>query len=390
MKSASLESLLRKESRMTMGLMSGTSADGLDIAYCEVNAHNHSLKNLASATVAYPSTLQAKILQFAGEGSANLTDLIALSYHLGHFYADAIAKFCGDHDISTSKIDLIGSHGQTVAHLSKPIQYLDRKVGGTLQIGEAEVIAKRIGVVTVSDFRSADIAVGGSGAPLAPVYHQALFSRQGETNVAVNIGGIANITVLKSNGECAATDTGPGNCLLDTLVRQRTGKHFDADGAMAAAGIVDAQLLEALLGAEVFQRSLPVSHDRGEVLRVLDGENVSALLSKLDTQTVLATLGELTTITIRRASDQLLAGATPGSIIVCGGGAHNRFLLSRLQQHFKNSNVVTADAFSSNVDFVEAEAFAYLANLTLNSQTGNLTQVTGASRTAILGKISMP
>ena len=390
MKSLSLESLLRKETRMTLGLMSGTSADGLDIAYCEVNAQKRSLKNLASATISYPVPLQETVLKIARDASVNLSELIGLSYYLGHFYADAIEQFCREHDLPTDKIDLIGSHGQTIAHLSMPIQFLDRKVSGTLQIGEVEVIAKRLGAVTISDFRSGDIAVGGSGAPLAPIYHQAIFAREGETNVAVNIGGIANITVLESNGECVASDTGPGNCLLDTVVRQRTGKHFDADGALASSGAVDAKLLDELLRTEIFQRRLPVSHDRGEVLRILENQTIASQLANLDTQSALATLSEMTALSIKHATEHLLDGARATSVIVCGGGAHNRFLMSRLRQHFEGVKVEGADAFSSNVDFVEAEAFAYLANLTLNSQTGNLAQVTGASRTAILGKISMP
>lgn len=390
MMSSALETILQKETRRTLGLMSGTSADGLDIAYCEVNARKHSLKNLASATVSYPAELQEKILNIAKDGDARLSELIGLSYYMGHFYADAIEQFCRKHNLTTDAIDLIGSHGQTIAHFSKPMQYLDRTVTGTLQIGEAEVIAKRLGVVTVSDFRSGDIAVGGSGAPLTPIYHHAVFSRIGENNVVVNIGGIANITILKSITECVATDTGPGNCLIDTVVKERTGQNFDADGALAATGTIDASLLETLLQAEILQRKLPVSHDRGEVLRILGIENIPNLLRGLDTESALATLSELTPLTIKLATEQLLAGAKATNVIVCGGGAHNRFLMSRLHHHFAGSKVVSAEAFSSNVDFVEAEAFAYLANLTLNSQTGNLAQVTGALRTVILGKISMP
>ncbi len=387
---SSLESTLQKESRLTIGLMSGTSADGLDIAYCEVNIRNQSLLNLASETIPYPADLQNEILGIARAGNADLAQLLGLSSYLGHFYADAIERFCYHHEVTRRGIDLVGSHGQTVAHLSQPRPCLERMVSGTLQIGEAEIIAKRHGVVTVSDFRSGDVAVGGSGAPLTPLYHRALFARQGETNVVINIGGIANITLLKSDDECLATDTGPGNCLLDTIINDRTGGRFDTDGTVASSGAIDEALLAELLQAEVLRRKLPASHDRGEILRLLRDEKISAHLDRLTTESVMATLGELTVLTIKRAAEQFLGGVVPESVIVCGGGAHNVFLMHRLQEHFADSEVVSAGAFGTDVDFVEAEAFAYLANLTMNSACGNLPQVTGASRAAILGKISMP
>ncbi len=390
MKAVSLEEVLQKESRLTLGLMSGTSADGLDIAYCEVNVRNHFLKNLASATIPYPANLREKILGIARTRKTDLAELLGLSSYLGHFYADAIELFCRDHEITKRGVDLVGSHGQTVAHLSRPLQFLDRSVTGTLQIGEAEVIAKRLGILTVSDFRSGDIAVGGSGAPLTPIYHRAVFSREGKTNVVVNIGGIANITILKEGGVCLATDTGPGNCLLDTIVRDRTDHHFDDSGKLASSGEIDEALLSKLLQSEVLQRRLPVSHDRGEILRLLDDDDIAISMNKLSTESILATLSELTAITIKHATDQVLGSATPDSVIVCGGGAHNSFLMRRLQHHFSRSRVLSAAEFGVDVDFVEAEAFAYLANLTLSSLSGNLPQVTGASRAAILGKISLP
>lgn len=390
MKAVSLEEVLSKRSRLTLGLMSGTSADGLDIAYCEVNVSNHSLKNLASETILYPSHLREKILTIARARHVDLAELLALSSYLGHFYADAIELFCRQHEVTKRGVDLVGSHGQTIAHLSRPLQYLDRSVTGTLQIGEAEVIAKRLGAITVSDFRNGDIALGGSGAPLTPIYHRAVFSQEGKINAVVNIGGIANITLLKSDGECVATDTGPGNCLLDTVVKNRTAQRFDDSGKLASSGTIDEVLLSMFLQTEVLQRKLPVSHDRGEILRMLDDEDIAKSIDKINTEILLATLGELTSITIKRATDQLLESAAPNSVIVCGGGAHNSYLMRRLQHHFSRSKVLTAAEFGADVDFVEAEAFAYLANLTLNSLSGNLPQVTGASRAAILGKISQP
>lgn len=387
---SSLELLFQKTDRRTVGLMSGTSADGLDIAYCSVNTRQHFVRNLASQAVPYPDSLRRKVLAIARHGNVTLTELIALSGCLGQFYADATGQFCLDHKITTGDIDLVGSHGQTVAHISKPVRYLDRTVSGTLQIGEAEFIAKRLGITTVSDFRSGDIALGGSGAPLAPIYHQAVFARPGVTNVVVNIGGIANITLLKGTEECLATDTGPGNCLLDSVISARTGLQFDEDGNLAGNGDIDQTLLQALLGNEVIRRKPPISHDRGEILRLLDVASISTALTQLSTESAAATITELTAMTIKHAIEELSGGTVPEAVLVCGGGAHNRFLLNRLQVHLANSKVATTAAFALNVDFVEAEAFAYLANLTVDSLCGNMPQVTGASRAAVLGKISLP
>ncbi len=390
--SKTLPELIRgKSQRMTLGLMSGTSADGLDIAYCAADARDPFLRNLASETIPYPDSLREKILDIARDGNVALKELIALSTYLGHFYADAIEQFCVRHRIPIGNIELIGTHGQTVAHLAKPVSFLDRAVTGTLQIGEAEIIAKRIGVVTVSDFRSGDTALGGSGAPLAPIYHRAMLGRLCKDGVIVNIGGIANITVLKENEECLASDTGPGNCLIDTVIWERSGLRFDEGGMLAQKGKVDDGLVREFLDAELLQRTPPVSHDRGEIVQLLKNQSIAKRLSGLSTESALATLVELSAITIRRTFEQLRGGTIPEVILVCGGGAHNKFLMRRLRDQFAKAKVIQpTSSFGLEVDFVEAEAFAYLANLTLEFMSGNLPQVTGASRAAILGKISLP
>jgi anhydro-N-acetylmuramic acid kinase len=179
------------------------------------------------------------LLDIANVGSINLDELVALSYYLGHFYAECVGKFCGGAGIPLTSIDLVGSHGQTVAHLSQPRLILGSRHRGTLQIGEAEVIAKRLGIFTVSDFRAADIALGGSGAPLVPIYHQCRFAEPGCLRVIVNIGGIANITLLDGTDRIAATDTGPGNCLIDGCMQALYGHPYDAGGKIALSGSVD-------------------------------------------------------------------------------------------------------------------------------------------------------
>ncbi len=382
--------ITNKMPRHTLGLMSGTSADGLDIAYCEVNLLDRSLRDLAAATVPYPSALRDKVLDLSSAAAVSLEELSAASHVLGRFYAGAVVEFCRAHQIAREQVDLIGSHGQTVRHLSQPRTVAGYETRATLQIGEAEYLAKAMGVVTVSDFRSADLAVGGSGAPLAPVYHALRFSEKRLTKAVVNIGGIANVSVLKRNGEVLATDTGPGNCLVDTLMRNMFDRDFDADGAAAASGSIHEGLLANMLQSEFMTRTLPLSLDRREMAQLLEAEPIRTLIEQLKPEDTAATLTEFTAVTIQRQTQRLCRDESPSLVLVCGGGAHNRTLLRRLQEHLAPARVSLTTEFGSNVDFVEAETFAYLANLAIEDEEGNLPQVTGAARRAVLGKISLP
>ncbi len=382
--------ITNKMPRRTIGLMSGTSGDGLDIAYCEVSLLDRCLRNLAAATVSYPEVLRRQVLAVAAGERVDLMELTLLHHRLGQFAADAVAQFCFEQKIEAPAVDLIGSHGQTLRHVPHPVEVAGSTVRGTLQLGEAEYLAKRLGVVTVSDFRAADLAVGGSGAPLAPIYHALRFSEKRLTKVVVNIGGIANVTLLKRNGEVSATDTGPGNCLIDQTSQQRAGSPCDRDGATAERGSINEDLLAKLDSAGTIERQLPTSFDRREMLMILEREEIREQLDKLSTEDVLATLTEFTAKSISRQTMRLCTDEFPSLVLVCGGGAHNQTLMARLQEHFGLARVCPTSEFGSNVDYLEAEAFAYLANLTIECEAGNLPQVTGATRPAVLGKISLP
>jgi anhydro-N-acetylmuramic acid kinase len=370
--------------------MSGTSVDGLDIALCDVEVRARRLRNHVSQTFAYPDVLQSKLLTLARVGSVDLHELASLSIYLGHFYASSIEKFCNSHGVAASGIDLVGSHGQTIAHLSQPRTVLGSKYGGTLQIGEAEVVAKHLGVITVSDFRAGDIALGGSGAPLVPVYHQCRFAEGGALRVVVNIGGIANITVLNAIDGITATDTGPGNCLIDACMQAVYGRPFDASGTIAQSGQVDRQLLTQLRQDATLNRSLPTSHDRREMLELADRHHLLAAAVRISHENLIATVSELTVATIADAIIRIVDTATLDAVLVCGGGVLNDFLMSRLRNCLGNTRVESTTNFGSDPEFVEAEAFAYMANLTLDAEDGNVPAVTGASRQAVLGKISQP
>lgn len=390
MNSPALRDIINTTSRKTIGLMSGTSADGLDIAYCDVNVVSRTLTCISASTIPFPDSLRERILAIAQAGSVNLTELMGMSTYLGSFYADSIEQFCAANHTAKSDIDLIGCHGQTIGHLSKPIRILDRQCRGTLQIGEAEMIAKTLGVVTVSDFRSGDIALGGSGAPLVPLYHQLRFAEQEKLRVIVNIGGIANITVLRGTTECHATDTGPGNCLIDTAMQAAYQLEYDEDGIIAGSGSINRKLLAQLEDDRLFSRPLPTSLDRKEMIDLLNRYKLLPLTGEILKMDLIATVTELTVTRIGDCVMELTKGVKPDSVLVCGGGVYNRYIMSRLQSMFGDSAVGSTGDFGSSPEFVEAEAFAYLANLTLDSLPGNLPDVTGAGRKAILGKIIQP
>jgi anhydro-N-acetylmuramic acid kinase len=370
--------------------MSGTSTDGLDVALCDIEVSQRRTENILSQSFPYSDILRSKLLDVAHVGSANLHELVALSYYLGHFYAECVDKFCRTNGIPLTSIDLIGSHGQTIAHLSQPRLILGSRHRGTLQIGEAEVLAKRLGIVTVSDFRAADIALGGSGAPLVPVYHQRRFAEPGCLRVVINIGGIANITLLDGSDHVAASDTGPGNCLIDGCMQVLYGQPYDAGGKIALSGKVDQDLLVRLHCDETLTRSLPTSFDRKEVFELANRYHLLATLGQLNKEDVVATISELTVVTIADTIVNMGNGATPDLLLVCGGGVSNDYILSHLKQRFGDQRVISTADYGSDPNYVEAEAFAYLANLAIEAGTANIPTVTGASRQSVLGKISQP
>ena len=370
--------------------MSGTSTDGLDVVLCDVNVRNKRIKNLHSRTFPYPDFLRSKLLNVAHIGSANLHELIALSYYLGHFFADRVERFCTAEGIPLTSIDLIGSHGQTIAHLSQPLLMLGGRYRGTLQIGESEVIAKRLGITTVSDFRAADIALGGSGAPLVPIYHHRRFAEPGKMRVVVNIGGVSNLTLLDGTGQFMATDCGPGNCLIDGCMQALFGQPFDDHGKTAISGKVNPDLLDKLSRDEVLTRPLPTSYDRRELIELADRHHLLAETTKTAREDIVATISELTVVTIANAIKRMAGNSHPDLILICGGGVLNEFLMTRLRERFGAERVVSTADYGSDPEYVEAEAFAYLANLTIEGEAGNIPVATGASKPAILGKISQP
>jgi anhydro-N-acetylmuramic acid kinase len=346
------------------GLISGTSVDGIDVAVVDIG---ETIEVVANATIPYPADVREAILSVSN--AATQTAMIArLNFLLGELFAEAL----GSTGVPLDTIELIGSHGQTIFHEGEPVEFFGRKIASTMQIGEAAVIAERTGIETIADFRPSDIAAGGKGAPLAPFLDYQLFRHPEHARVALNIGGIANITVIPANAKADAVvafDTGPGNMLMDAVAPP-----FDRDGERAHAGQVNDALLERLLADPYYKRAPPKACGREQY-----GDEF-VRRTGID----IATATELTARTIA-----LAIGRYPDTreVIVSGGGAHNGYLMDRIRA-LVSARVTTSAEFGIGVDAKEAILFAVLAYETFHRRAGNLPSATGARKPMILGKVS--
>ncbi len=346
------------------GLISGTSVDGIDVAVVDIGER---IEVVATITVPYPPEVREAILSVSNS-MAHTATIARLNFLLGELFAEAL----GSTGVPLDTIELVGSHGQTIFHDGDPVEFLGRKIASTMQIGEAAVIAERTGIETIADFRPSDIAAGGKGAPLAPMLDYKLFRHPELSRIALNIGGIANITVIPANAKpdaVVAFDTGPGNMLMDAVAPP-----FDRDGERARGLRVNAALLERLLADPYYQRAPPKTSGREQY-----GDEF-VRRTNID----IATATELTARTIA-----LAIGRYPETreVIVSGGGAHNGYLMQRIRA-LVNARVTTSAEFGVGVDTKEAILFAVLAYETFHRRAGNLPSATGARKPMILGKVS--
>lgn len=362
-------------SDLFIGLISGTSMDGVDAAAVRFGDREMSL--IAVHQHAYPETLTAHLrAAVASPSECNVDVLGELDARVGECFRDAAIELLAAAAVSADDVRAIGSHGQTIRH--RP----DAEHPFTLQIGNPSMIAAGTGIDTIADFRSADMALGGEGAPLVPPFHAWLFHDGAEDRVIVNVGGIANITVLPADGEVIGFDTGPGNALLDAWTRRHEGSAYDEGGQWAASGSVDAALLERMLADPWFTAPAPKSTGL-EYFNMAWLENAGiADVAAVDVQ---ATLAELTAASITAAIAGHAAGAK--RLLVCGGGAHNADLLSRMAARLQGVAVETTASAGLDPDWVEACAFAWLAKQYCERRPGNLPSVTGARRPAVLGAL---
>lgn len=363
-----------------LGLISGTSVDGIDAALVEFNdasGARSTARLLFGRTYPWQPELRAQLVELGQQSARVSLDAIAeLDVRIGRAFAGAALQALADSGAAAADIAAIGSHGQTLRH--RP----DGDIPCTLQLGDPNTIAERTGIRTVADFRRRDVAAGGHGAPLLPALHDALLRSPDENRAALNLGGIANLTLLPRSGGVRGFDTGPANGLMDAWCLRHRGEAFDRDGAFAAAGRVDDALLARLLAESWFALPPPKSTGR-------DQFHLGWLESKLRgdeaPQDVQATLLALT---VRTVADALRATqAQTARVIACGGGVHNRVLMAALAEAMPGCAVESSAAHGLDPDAIEAMGFAWLARQTLLGQAGNMPSVTGAKGGRVLGGI---
>ncbi len=364
-----------------IGVMTGTSIDGLDVAAIEIEPQ---FKLLASADYPLPSELRADIRTLARQPNVGWQLLGSVDARLGEFIGDCVNRFLEQHNIAPEAVAAIGSHGQTVHHSPDTVPAF------TIQIGDASRICERTAITVVSDFRRADMAAGGQGAPLVPPFHQMLFAQAGADRAVCNIGGIANITLLPADSESPLVgfDTGPGNTLLDSWCHRHTGDLFDHNGSWAAGGRSQAKLLSALLGDPFVQRPPPKStgvehYNLAWLDRLIEQQDLTGVAP----DDVQATLSEFTARSITGALRATSSKCT--QLILCGGGRRNSDLVQRLQRS-ATCEVISCDALGVDGDALEAAAFAWLASQTLGNRPGNAPSVTGATKPVRLGAVTAP
>lgn len=369
------------------GLMSGTSLDGVDVAFVEITGKgwNARMQTLAGSSTAYPKRVREALLGISNTNT-HTADIARLHWYLGEFYTDCVLAL-----VRKTKIEpeLIGTHGQTIFHEGQERRVFQRPLRSTLQIGEPSILAEHLRVPVVSDFRPRDIAAGGKGAPLAPYADYLLFRDRKQTRIALNIGGIANLTLLPANAapeQVIAFDTGPGNMVIDQLMAHYTQgrKTYDASGAMAARGNVDTALLKRLTSDRYYRAKPPKTAGREEYGADFIATLLAANLSPEDT---VATATELTARTI--AIGVKLTGATPDAVFVSGGGVHNRTLMQMLALEMPQAMVTSSAMLGVDPDLKEAAFFALLAYETWHKRPGNMPSATGARHPVILGKITL-
>ncbi len=377
------------------GVMSGTSADGINVAVAGITGAGFATRFelIGHYESPFSKPVRQAILAVMNAPSASVADLSRLNFLLGELYADAVLR--AQKQSRVRQIELVGCHGQTIYHQGDPAPFLGKKIAATWQTGEGAVIAARVGVPVVSDFRPADMAAGGKGAPLVPFVDYALFRDERVGRIAQNLGGIANITAIPAGanpGDVIAFDTGPGNMVIDAVCERLFGRAYDLDGQLAARGIQDERVLKVILEDKFFRRKPPRTAGREEFGR----EFVAKFLkrcARMRKEDVIATATALTARSIGHALKDFVLRSRGGhyrDYIVSGGGSKNRTLMRMLTAELepRGLRVRTSDDFGVPSSAKEALAFAVLAFETWHRRPSNLPSATGAGRPAILGKIS--
>jgi len=390
-----LEKLFRGKNKLIVGLMSGTSADGIDAALVKIQGSGttSTVHQLAFETYPYPKGFNKFLLKNSDAKTARLDDITRLDILIASFFADAVKKIVRKTSKHLNEIDLIGSHGQTIHHLPINKKMFGKFVRSTMQIGNPSIIAKLTGVVTIGDFRVGDVAVGGSGAPLVPLF-DFLMLRSDKVNRAVlNIGGIANITILPRNcsiNRVTAFDTGPGNMLIDRLMQKFYNKPFDKNGEIASEGKILPSLLFWLIQHPYFRIKPPKSTGR-EMFGESFVEDIQTKTRRANKEDIITTVTEFTALSIYESYLKFIRPKMKiQELIVSGGGVHNFYVMNTLKRYFDSVEIRTTDEMKISSDAKEAICFALLANETITGNPGNIPGATGAKKQTILGTICLP
>lgn len=382
---------------LVLGLMSGTSADGIDAALVRISGSPASprARFVNFAAFPYPPAVRASVLRLANGETTSTREISQLNFRLGQLFADAALLACKRFRVSPSRIALIGSHGQTVYHQGAASSFLGTPVSSTLQIAEPALIAERTRITTVADFRPADIAAGGQGAPLVPFLDYLLYRHARTPRIALNIGGIANLTVIPASAQprdLFAFDTGPGNMIIDALAAHFTAGRlrFDRDAQLARRGCLVPELLKQLLAHPFFRKSPPKTAGREE----FGAEYAKRLIAisrrrRIPPADLIHTATTFTAASIAHACERFVFSRASdiGELVLAGGGARNPLLVAYLVAFLPSIKIVPASAFGVPADAKEAFAFAVLAYVAFHEHANNLPGATGARHPAILGKI---
>ena len=360
--------------KLYIGLISGTSMDGIDCAL--IDTANH-CQLVASYCQPIPAELKNTLWQLIRKDDITDPRIATVDQQLGILFAQAVEHLLAQTTFKPSDIKAIGSHGQNISH------HPNDTPAYSLQIANPQIIADETGIITVADFRSADVAAGGQGAPLAPLFHDKILRSAHQSRAIINIGGIANVTFLSNKtNKVIGFDTGPGNGLMDAWCKQHTEQEYDADGAWAATGTVDQTLLQRLQSDAYFQKVGPKSTGK----EYFNLAWLKAMLNQQSPEDVQATLLELTAQSIITSVQQ---HHTDAEMIVCGGGAHNKQLMQRLQ-HIATRKVIASSELGISIDYLEAMLFAWLAQQRLAKKTMDTSRITGAKQPVLLGQIFLP
>ena len=390
-----LSDIMKKEKKLVIGLMSGTSADGVDAVLVEITGHgiNTRVRQLAFVSPPYTQEVRERILRIAAGDFGGSKELCLMNVLLGELFADACEMLCKEAGVALSDIDLIGTHGQTLYHVPIAEEYLGRPIRATYQIGEPSVLVERIGAITVSDFRVRDMAAGGLGAPLVPYTEYILYSDP-SCNVGLqNIGGIGNITVLPAGGkleDLTAFDTGPGNMMIDNVIARITNGRlrYDDGGRMAASGHVSEALLSELMKDPYLSVKPPKTTGR----EYYGNDYVDRIMTMgaslgLSGEDILATVTMFTASCIAHSANHLCL-IRPDRLIIGGGGSLNQTLMQDIRFCLPDVEIMTNEDLGFDSAAKEAVAFALLANECIHGVCNNAPAATGAQHPVIMGKIS--